>query len=185
MTKIAEEIKRKLKDMTEKESVNMIATVKSVDEDNSVCEVEMDGLIYTEVQLKSIMKSSSKGIKVLPAVDSIVIVTRIGASNELFVSMYSEIDKLIFEIDDMSLAMTKDGFVFNGGDNKGMVLMPAVVDRFNLLEKKINDLITVIGGWTPALGDGGTALKAALGAWLSVPLVETADSDIENTQIKQ
>lgn len=34
------------------------------------------------------------------------------------------------------------------------------------VDTRLNDLKTAINGWTPAPGDGGTALKAALAVWL-------------------
>ena len=184
MSKTAQQIAQKLKEMNHRENDTMIGTVNSVDSDNAVCEVDVDGLTYSEVQLKSIMKSGTKGVKLLPKKDSVVIVERIGKSNELFITMYSEIDSISWEIEDMKLFVDKNGFVFNDGNNKGMVILQKIVERYNKIEQDINNLKTALTGWTPVSQHGGAALKAAAASWAGQQLVKTVDNDIENTKVK-
>lgn len=184
MSNAATEIHQKLKDITHRENDTMIAIVKEVDSDAGTIDVDVDGLVFYEVQLRSIVKDGVKGIKILPKKDSVVIVERIGKSNELFVTMFSEIDSIVWEIENMKYFVDKDGFVFNDGNNKGMVKMPEMVQQMNKIEDDINNLKTAITGWTPVPNDGGAAFKAAAAAWSAQQLVKTVDTDIENTKVK-
>lgn len=77
MSKTANEIKEKIRAMTANVVQCMIGTVISIDEDNAVCDVEVDGNTYYDVHLKSVMDENVKGIKILPAKDSIVLVEQV------------------------------------------------------------------------------------------------------------
>lgn len=183
MSKTADEIARKLKEINHRDNDTMIGIVKSVDADNAVCDVDVDGLLFSEVQLKSIMKSGTKGTKLLPKKDSVVIVERIGKSNELFVAMYSELDSITWEIENMKYFVDKDGFVFNNGNNKGMVKLPELVQKLNNLENKVNQIIT----WTSTHTHTGVTVgmgSTSFAVGVSGSLTPTQESDLENQKVK-
>ncbi|HUM50491.1 MAG TPA: hypothetical protein PK431_01710 [Chitinophagales bacterium] len=181
MSKTAADIISKLKQITHRDNDTMIGTVTEIDSDKGTIEVDVDGLTYYEVQLKSIVKNGVKGAKVVPAKDSVVIVERIGKSNELFVTMCSEVESILWEIEDMKYFVDKDGFVFNDGNNKGMVKITELVEKLNNLENKVNQLVTWSSTHThpvPSLGTSGTAVG------VTGILTTTQVSDIENENVK-
>ncbi|MEG1572870.1 MAG: hypothetical protein RR328_04880, partial [Bacteroidales bacterium] len=82
-----------------KDAVHFIAQVVSVDERERSCEAKInDQISYEDVRLFSVINKDLKGFFVVPKVDSLVLVSRLGDSNELFVSMFSEVDKIIGSI---------------------------------------------------------------------------------------
>ncbi len=85
----------------------------------------------------------------------------------------------------MELFMDQNGIAFNGGNNKGLVLLSNVVDRLNKIEQDNNTLKTAMSGWMPVPQDGGAALKASSSAWFGSQLVQTQNSDLENIKVKQ
>lgn len=177
------EVAEKIRQIVHRENDTMMAIVKEVDAEKGTCDVEIDGLIFFEVRVKSIIKDAVKGIKVLPAVKSVVVVERIGKSNELFITMFSEIDSITWEIENMKFLADKDGFVYNDGANKGMVKLPQLVQRLNLIESKVNDIIT----WTSTHTHSGvTAGPGTSGPAVGITgsLIQTAEEDIENPKVK-
>lgn len=77
------------------------AVVSAVDEDLRTCTVRVNDRVDIEdVRLHAVADSSLKGFCLLPAMDSMVLVGRIANSNELFVAMFSEIDKITGSIGD-------------------------------------------------------------------------------------
>ena len=184
MSKTANEIKEKIRAMTTNVVQCMIGTVISIDEDNAVCDVEVDGNTYYDVHLKSVMDENVKGIKILPAKDSIVLVERIGNSNELFVAMYSEVDAILWEIGDLKFHFDKDGFIFNGGDNKGMVKLPELVQKLNNMENKVNELIGICKSMTVALAPSGTYPLGTTFFASVQKLTTTQENELENKKIQ-
>jgi hypothetical protein len=183
MSKVAEEIRRKLLEMTSSSDAIMIGEVKSVDVDEATMEVDVDGSTFHDVRLKSIIDSEAKGIKVLPKQDSIVLVSRLGKSNELFVVMYSEVDSILWEIEDMKLFVDKDGFVFNDGNNKGMVKLPELVQKLNNLENAFNQHLAKYNSHIHPGGTigGSTGVATVLD---TNTLTTTTENDLENTKVK-
>nr|DAN20590.1 MAG TPA: hypothetical protein [Caudoviricetes sp.] len=99
------------------------AIVNSVDETEFTCEVCRDGAVnYFDVRLRSLVNPDLKGISLIPAIGSTVLVCRIGNSNELFVCQFSEFDKLIFTSKDMSLTCNKDKIELLKGEKMSVVV---------------------------------------------------------------
>jgi hypothetical protein len=203
----AEEIRRKLREMTVGNEQVFLAIVKEVNEDEFVCTVEVNADIkYIDVRLRSVIDPEKQGFCFIPKVDSLVFVGRIGNSNELYVAMFSEIDKVIFVSPDetTSLLITEqkvelisgdrslliDGengvIVFNGNDKNSFATdINKLIERLNTIEKDINDLKTVFKtSWTPVAMDGGAALKLASATWAGKSIIETKVDDIKDELIK-
>lgn len=184
MSKQRSKIRESLKDFFSNDLVFPV-TVKSIDEDACTVDVEtVEGMEIYEVKLRAV-KTEKYGIVVFPKKDTTIQICRIGNDNDFLMLHADEVEKIFWKIEDMTLEMTKDGFIFNGGDKLGMVIMQDAVKRFNKIEDDINSLKTAISAWTPTPNDGGAALKAAVASWVAQQLVKTIDSDIENTKIKQ
>ena len=183
MGKVEEEIKQKLKDLTFKEADVLIGSVISINEDLATCDVDIDGNTFFDVRLKSVIDDEVKGITVLPQKNSNILVQRIGTGNDFLALKYSNIDCIQWQIEDLNLKFTKEGFVFNDGENKGMVKLPELVQKINNIENKVNEIIT----WTAThthtgvLAGGGTS-GIAVGVMDS--LTPTQENDLENNKIK-
>lgn len=85
------------------------AVVKEVDEDLRTCTVRVNGNVdFEDVRLYALTDADLKGFCLIPAVDSTVLVARIANSNELFVAMFSVVDKVLGTIGDKA-EFTADG----------------------------------------------------------------------------
>ena len=126
----------------------------------------------------------------LPKIGSLVLVSRIGNSNELFVSMFSEVDGMMLtigektelEIKDNEVYLNSDKIVFNGGENCGLVKVKELTDKINNIEKQTNDILTALQGTTITLAPTGTFPLAP--NFTMPPLATTQQADIENEKIK-
>ena len=113
-----QEIKRLFNERLKKTaSTSFLAEVKEVQSKERTCTVEFEELNYEDVLLYSVVNSEKKGFVFLPKVGSKVMVTRIAGSNNLFVSMFSEVDKAILTIDEkMSVEVTDKEAKVNIGE---------------------------------------------------------------------
>lgn len=85
------------------------AVVTEVDEDEFTCTVKRDDRVeYFDVRLRGLVKADLQGFAFIPRLQSVVLVCRIGKSNELFVCQFTEIDKVIFTDNDLKLAIDTD-----------------------------------------------------------------------------
>lgn len=114
-----------------------------------------------------LMSTAAKGFLVVPAVNSIVLVTMID-DHSGYISMTSDIDSI----------------QLNGDTYDGLVKVTDLVTKLNNVENKINSLITTFNAWTPVANDGGAALKATLSTWVATSLTNTVKADLENTTVK-
>lgn len=151
-----------------------VATVKSI-QDDSTCTVEVsDGTELEGIRLQQMQNET--GFIITPSVDSIVIITYTDPTTA-FISMYSEIDS----------------FMFDAGENGGLIRIEDLTSGINRIVSilndaitDVNDLKTAVSGWTPVPNDGGAALKTSLTNWSSSVLQEADElnkDDYENTKI--
>ena len=161
------------------------AEVTAVDEAARTCDVKtLGGDTPLEIPDVRLMAEVEDGTLILPAVGSIVIVTY-NKNLKPFVSQFSEVKKIVWTVGNSSLDVTDDKkFVFNEGNNHGLVKVQELTDKLNTIEQDLNTLKSVFSGWTPVTNDGGAALKGAAGTWYGQTITETQQSDIENTDIK-
>jgi hypothetical protein len=87
------------------------AIVTAVNADGSL-KVDVDGVEYPDVLVQASLSDGQKGEKVRPAVDSLIIIERIGdaKSNEFMAVLFSEIEQHTIEIGTASWDMTGAGF---------------------------------------------------------------------------
>ena len=180
----AEDIRRKLKEMGAGSDQVFLATVKSVDEEEFFCTVETSTDIqYTDVRLRSILDKEKKGFCFIPKVESTVLVGRIGNSNQLFVQLFSEIDKILFtytedmeitfdtekiflRMKERSIEISEDAITFNANKKNSFATdINKLVDKINAIENDINSLKQVFTTWVPAPMDGGAVLKGLSATW--------------------
>lgn len=197
MTNRKDDIRRTLKEMAAGTDQVFLATVKSVDEEEFFCTVETSTDIqYEDVRLRSILDSEKKGFCFIPKLESTVLVGRIGNSNQLFVQLFSEIDKIIFtytedmeitfdteriflRMKERSIEIKEDAITFNGNDKGSFATdINKLVDKISAIEKDINSLKQVMTNWVPAPMDGGAVLKGLVTTWGAqlIQPVTTVDS---------
>lgn len=184
MSKQRNKIRESLKDFMSNDFVFPV-TVMSIDED--ACTVDVvtaEGMDIFEVKLRAV-KTEKYGFIIFPKKDTTIQICQINNDNDFLMLHADEVEEIYIKIEDMTFEATKAGFVFNGGDGKGMVLLEKTVERLNKLEQDINNLKNAFSGWLPVSQDGGAALKTATGSWFGQQLIETTNDDIENTKIKQ
>lgn len=193
------------------QSISFYARVKSVDPDKRVCVVtDHNGIDYDDVLLYAIENIDLKGFVFIPKVDSNVIVSRIGASNELFVSLFSEVDKVLLtigdnvnvSIDDKELSYesgkteiiaTGDAvsikapeIAFNGGELGGLVKLEQLKQNLDSLKQMVEAIHSALPGAFTAIGAGAAAngpggSTAYTGAMTGKTIILT---DMENTKVK-
>ena len=129
---------------------SLLCTVKSYDSATKTCYCVPIGNFAEIYNVKVIADNTKDGIFIQPSVNSIVEVT-IGTDGSSFISMFSKVD-----------------IIHLAGVNYGGLAQTAnITTRLNLIETKVNALITAINTWTPVPNDGGAALKVSLATWLA------------------
>lgn len=143
------------------------AEVKGVEGDS--CTVDIAGLQLTDVRLKSVINGETEDVLlVVPPVGSKVLLgTLTGDYRDLAILSVERFERIIL----------------GGADFGGLVKATELTEKLNVLEKEINDLKSVLSGWTPVAQDGGAALKGAITAWSGSVLQTTRQTDIENSKI--
>lgn len=160
------------------------ATVKAVN-DETIDVMAADGTEYFDVQLRANI-DGEKGMIIKPATETTVIVGRIDMSNRLFVLMFSQFEEMTLKIDEMSIQLNKNGFVFNEG-KLGLINIDILTDKINALIGAFNNHTHIIA--TGGIATQGTAAEQATVAPVTVPAItEKHDtlirSDYEDEKIK-
>lgn len=99
------------------------AVVKEVDEDLRTCTVRInDNVDFEDVRLFALPDDSLKGFCLIPAKDSTVLVARIAGCNDLFVTSFSVVDKVIGTIGDkMEVAMDAESLSYKCDKTEAVV----------------------------------------------------------------
>lgn len=144
------------------------AVVKSVDKTARTCVVyAISGKAQNEIPDVRLMAAVDDGVLIIPAVDSNVTII-VTPQSDAYITQYSEVEEIIFR----------------GGDLGGLVRVLDAVDRYNLIEDKINSLLQKFNTHThnvTAVGSPtGPNLQPETGT-----LQKTKRDDIENKKITQ
>lgn len=118
MSKEIDEIRRKFQSSFSGESDTVFpAVVTEVNEEEFTCTVKRDGQVdYFDVRLRGLVKAELQGFAFIPKLESIVLVARIGKSNELFVCQFTEIDKVVFTDNDLELKIDLENIDIKKGE---------------------------------------------------------------------
>lgn len=107
-----------LKNLNPKETIQVFPVQVVSVEENS-CTVSFSEIEQDEVRLKASLNDISEGLRVLPKVDSTVLVLKIGNDIEnLLVIAVDEIDQIRIKIDDSSITYNSNEFSALLGDGK-------------------------------------------------------------------
>ncbi len=150
----SDEIARRIKEMATTRATIFSATVKAVDEENMVCEVEPDGQAeLDEVRLKAGIDGITDGIVEFPAVDSTVLCAIIGKDEDICTILKcSSVDKV----------------VINGGELGGLTITSELKTQLDKTKEVIDSIVQILSG-SPINEPGNgspSALQAALGTAL-------------------
>lgn len=166
MNERIEAIRKQMKELFAGDEQVFPAIIKTVNEDDFTCTVIFDDeLEYTDVRLRSIVDPGKQGFSFIPAVDSMVMVGRIANSEQLYVALFSEIDKVLLTSGSMELTIDPDQIELK----KGEATFKQTEAGFTMtrnnegLKKVLEDLITAINQLTVPTGVGpsGTPINAA------------------------
>ncbi len=168
MSKEKAEILRKLRELTAQDPVIRVAKINAVDEQACSCTVEIESLEYNARLTAA--ENSIKGHMIVPGIGSYVLVARIDEYGDVWVVIaFTRVTKIILL----------------GGENGGLVLSGALVEKINTIEESLNDLKQILSAWMPVPQDGGAALKTAITNWAAQQITLTTTVEIENENIIQ
>lgn len=133
------------------------AIVTAVNQAARTCTVEAEEVLYEDVLLYGVTDPGRKGLCLLPAVGSTVLVSRIGGSNELYVEMFSEVDRLLLTLGDkVSLVLDAKGGTLKADSTRleateeGLLLTRGRAG----LKKTLTDLCEALARMTVSTGVG-------------------------------
>ena len=170
---MTKEIRRKFREQMGDMVRNVIqGVVTEVNEDEFTCTVRVDDAVdYFDVRLRGLVNGNLQGFAFIPKMQSVVLVCPIGGSNELFVCQYTEIDKVIFTdntltvtIDTEKLEITKDDVSITSDGSSTVIKAGdsvATVNTDGLELKNGSSTMTVTSGGL-TLKKGGAGLKKTL-----------------------
>ena len=118
MSKEIDEIRRKFQSSFSRDGDAVFpAVVTEVNEAEFTCTVKRDEQVdYFDVRLRGLVKAELQGFAFIPKLESIVLVARIGKSNELFVCQFTEIDKVVFTDNDLELKIDLENIDIKKGE---------------------------------------------------------------------
>lgn len=155
MSKEIDRVKRKFAERIAEAGANSsYGTVVGVDEQNRTCDVQVGGIVREGVLLYALEAADKKGWFLVPAVGSIVLVSRIGTGTRLRVSMFSEIDKVVCTIGNTDFSITEKGYKLNR-------------DKSGLL-KTLTDLCTAIEKMTVSTAMGPSSIPINVAAFTKI-----------------
>lgn len=183
--------------------------VTAADEAARTCTVEIDGIPYENVLLYAIEKPELKGFVFIPAIDSQVLVERIG-DDRYCIEMFSVIDKVLLTVgekvtaaldaetldyknDKVSLSITgtkvelaAEEITFNGGELGGLVKIQELKDNLDSLKQFVEAMhsalpsaFTAVGAAMSAAGANGATKYNGSMAGKTITI-----ADMENPKIK-
>ncbi len=171
MSERTEAIKRKLQELFAGETQVFPVTVKEVNEDEFTCSVLFDDeLEYTDVRLRSVIDSAKQGFCFIPKVGSRIMVGRIANSEQLFVALFSEVDKVLLTSGSLELTIDQDKLELK----KGEAILKQTEAGFTMirsgegLKKILEDLITAITQLTVPTGVGPSGMPINAAAFTAI-----------------
>lgn len=210
MSKQTEELRRLFDQRLEEAGKSVFyGKVTAVDEAARTCTVEMERIPYENVLLYAIEKPELKGFVFIPAIDSQVLVKRIG-DDRYCIEMFSVIDKVLLTVgekvtaaldaetldyknDKVSLSitgtkveLTADEIIFNGGELGGLVKIQELKDNLDSLKKFVEAIHkaipTAFSSVGAAMAANGALGKTSYDGAMAGKTITIAD--MENPKIK-
>lgn len=146
-----QEIREKLGAALKRPSVTVLAEVKGVNQSDRTCDIDNDGVMIFGVRLQSITKGDA-GVLVIPKIGSQALCVQIEDTDCFMLLHASEVESIELFVGDKTIAMDKDGFVFNGG-TIGSVKADKMVEWMTKVYSDLQTLMVLLASFpltTPA-----------------------------------
>lgn len=159
MSKEMEELRRKFQErFGERGDTVFQAVVTEVDEKEFTCTVRRDEQVdYFDVRLRGLVNADLQGFAFIPRLQSTVLVCRIGKSNELYVCQFTEIDKVVFTDNDLTLVVDTENIDIKKGEK---ITVHVDAEKLEVTNDKVKalqeaDALTVTAGSTTVKASAG------------------------------
>jgi|GEM_PF-578519 len=97
---------------------SFFGVVTGVDPEERTCTVQYEGVNYYDVRLYASIDAELKGMCTIPAEGSNVVVSKLGGSEQLYVSMFSSVDEVKFTCgEELTATMNEEGLVIHTAEN--------------------------------------------------------------------
>ena len=163
------DIRKGLAELASSRAVTILGTATDIDEKERTCTVTDDGVSYYDVRLQCIT-GGDKGVVVIPADGSQVLMIAVEGSDEYAVVMCEKADKVLIDAD--------TEIVINGGNNGGLVEIQELTDKINALVDAFNNHTHQVNTTGSATTQTGTAVAVATKA------AALNKSDYEDEKVK-
>lgn len=192
MSQYEQDILNGIRALGSQEANSFIAVVENNYPDKDYVDVkDLASTQYLEVRKRAAIESGTDGIIITPVTGSTVIVTRIGKSDELYISMFSEVDTISMVLNEIEIRA--NSIQLNNGTNGGLVLsqqltleLNKVITRCNAITTALTVIATTFNaqGTVPLTGvSAGSIVQSAIAA-LSNPLLFPDKIVFENEKVK-
>lgn len=143
-------------------------TVKSVDATAKTCTVILDD--DEDLKLEGILLGYTKsGLVIIPKNNSDVLVQ--------FINNTKTVGYVICVQESLNAELMGNNF-------GGLMKSEIAKQKYQALENKFNQLISLLNGWLPVPNDGGASLKTLLTTWLATDFTLTTKAELENAAVK-
>lgn len=163
------DIRKGLAELASSRTVTILGTATDIDEKERTCTVTDDGVPYYDVRLQCIT-GGDKGVVVIPADGSQVLMIAIEGSDEYAIIMCEKADKVLID--------TNTEIVINGGKNGGLINIKELTNKINALVDAFNNHIHQVSTAGSATAQTGTAAAVATKA------AKLNKSDYEDEKVK-
>lgn len=159
-----------LKEFNEKGHYNTSAIIYGTCTDVSgidTIDVDVDGLIYHEVQLQAITEGAGQSLIVVPAKGSNVLIGNVEHSTGYVLIKADKADRiLVKQTDGMFIDVLKNVIKLNGDNKGGLLIESKLVDELKKVNSILQPIMVLLSGATiPEPGNGApSALQAAMSA---------------------
>ena len=162
----------------------IIGVAKNVRE--TTCDLErINAPTLLDCRLNAIDDNLQNFVTIYPKENSNIIVGIIeNDKTDAVVLQCSEVEKVKLKIGEQTLLIDKEGFIFNNGQNYGLVKVKELTQKLNNVENKLNTILSTLQGVSITLAPSGTFAFAPIFSNIQ-PLQTTQQLSIENTKIKQ
>ncbi|MFB6456579.1 hypothetical protein ACE38W_15010 [Chitinophaga sp. Hz27] len=175
---------RQLAGVDLQDSIELIlCSVDSVNEEENTCVcTPINGQTTVPLIDVQLMAEVNDGVLIVPAIGSSVMVLASKYQSPVVV-MFSSLSKIEMIVGGASVEIRDGKITLNDGSFAGLVKVIELTNRLNLIETKINDMISLFNNHIHTGVQTGSGSSAVTSTPISGTLTPTTQTDIENTEI--
>lgn len=169
--------------ITEQATIKALAQVMAVDESAKTCSAFLVQEPEIELQNIRLAAENTDGWLMVPKLGSRILVAQM--EGFFYVEMFSELAEIRLSMEgQQKIQITANEILLDGGSLGGLLKVAQVQQKFNLLERKLNSLQTLLASHVHTSTAPGTPTSPSPQMAGLAPLAETQRAEIENTKIK-